>query len=98
MSDQLKLVNHKDLYNKSTDISLLNYRLVLFIIDTFSNSEIQKIKKQYPNIVAVVSNNFTVHNLDNVEFYGTPHWLQQETTRFINLKFDNPKITKYISL
>jgi hypothetical protein len=96
MSGQLKLVNYEDLYNKSTDISLLNYRLVLFRKDTFSNAEIQKLKKQYSNIEAVVSNNLTVHNLDDVEFYGTPYWLQQETTRFINLKFDNPIITKYI--
>ena len=45
MSGQLKLVNYEDLYNKSTDISLLNYRLVLFRKDTFSNAEIQKLKK-----------------------------------------------------
>jgi hypothetical protein len=96
MSDQLKLVNFKDLYNKNTEISLLNYELVLFVGDTFSNLQIQKLKKQYPNIVAVVSNNLTVHNLDNVEFYGAPYWLQQHTTLFFNLKFDAPPTTKYI--
>jgi hypothetical protein len=96
VSGTLKLVNYEDLDNKDTDTSLLDCKLVLFIADSFLNTEIQKLKKQYPNIVAVVSNNLTVHDLDNVKFYGTPHWLQQETTLFANLKFDAPATTKYI--
>lgn len=96
MSGTLKLVNYEDLDNKNTDSSLLNYKLVVFVVDSFLSTQIQKLKKQYPNIVAVVSNNLTVHNLDNVKFYGAPHWLQQETTLFTNLKFSVPTTTKYI--
>lgn len=97
MTRPLKLVNAGFLpnFDHSSLVQEAEFDLVLFLRDSFTKNNIKKLKQQYPNIVAIVSNGFTIHDLDNVNFYGAPYWVATEAKNFFRADYQIPQTVRY---
>lgn len=70
-----------------------NRDLVLFLSDYFTKTDMQAYKTTCPNIQAVISGNMVSHDLNSVDFYGAPAWLEKWIKPLLNISYETPTQT-----